>query len=178
MASALIFVLLLLALILCGFVLPVLMSVAKTDAARQQQNGVLRQGFLVRNRAVVAEAACGLENRSAGIDGGGRKDRAQCYLQRIVALTGARQVGSGYALDIGNTRFQVRDRYVRRLRDVTDPKCLREETCFYSEQRDMPKEEQIASALLQIRNNPALFDQWAAQKGAFKADGRRFSPKQ
>src|SRR5260370_7346205 len=39
----------------------------------------------------------------------------------------------------------------------------------------MPKAEQIATALLQLRNNPALFDRWAAQSGAFKADGQVFT---
>jgi hypothetical protein len=40
----------------------------------------------------------------------------------------------------------------------------------------MPKAEQIATALLQFKNNPALFDGWAAQNGlAFKADGQVFS---
>jgi hypothetical protein len=40
----------------------------------------------------------------------------------------------------------------------------------------MPKSEHIATALLQLTNNPALFDKWAAQNGAFKADGQAFSP--
>jgi hypothetical protein len=40
----------------------------------------------------------------------------------------------------------------------------------------MPKSEHIATALLQLKNNPALFDGWAAQNGvAFKADGQVFS---
>jgi len=41
----------------------------------------------------------------------------------------------------------------------------------------MPKAEQIATALLQLKNNPALFDEWAAQKSlTFKADGQIFHP--
>jgi hypothetical protein len=41
----------------------------------------------------------------------------------------------------------------------------------------MPKAEQIATALLQLRNNPALFDRWALQRNlAFKADGKVFAP--
>ena len=63
----------------------------------------------------------------------------------------------------------------RRLRDLTDPKCSYEETCFYFAHKEMPKAEQIATALLQLRNNPALFDRWAAQSGAFKADGQVFT---
>jgi hypothetical protein len=40
----------------------------------------------------------------------------------------------------------------------------------------MPKAEQIATALLQLKNNPALFDGWAAQNClAFKADGQVFT---
>jgi hypothetical protein len=40
----------------------------------------------------------------------------------------------------------------------------------------MPKAEQIATALLQLRNNPALFDRWAYQCGlSFKADGQVFT---
>jgi hypothetical protein len=85
-------------------------------------------------------------------------------------------MGSGYVLDVGTTRFEVRDRYVRRLRDLTDPKCTYEETCFYSAHKEMPKAEQIATALLQLRNNPALFDRWAHQcRLAFKADGQVFT---
>ena len=41
--------------------------------------------------------------------------------------------------------------------------------------KEMPKAEQIATLLLQLRNNPALFDRWAAQSGAFKADGQVFT---
>jgi hypothetical protein len=40
----------------------------------------------------------------------------------------------------------------------------------------MPKAEQIATVLLQLKNNPALFDRWAVQNGvAFKADSQVFS---
>jgi len=40
----------------------------------------------------------------------------------------------------------------------------------------MPKAEEIATALLQLTNNPALFDKWAVQNGlAFKADGQVFT---
>jgi len=110
------------------------------------------------------------------IDPIGTESRAEAYLHRVVAAIGAAQKGSGYILAVGTTRFQVRDRYVRRLRDVNDPKCAYEETCFYSVFR-MPKAEQIAAALLQLRNNPALFERWARQRDvAFKADGQVFAP--
>jgi hypothetical protein len=93
-------------------------------------------------------------------------------VRRIVALTGATQI----VLDVGTTRFEVRDRYVRRLRDLIDPKCACEQTWFYTAHKEMPKAEQIATALLQLKNNPALFDGWAAQNHpAFKADGQVFT---
>ena len=87
-------------------------------------------------------------------------------------------MGNSYVLDVGKTRFRVRHRYVSRLRDMTDPGCALEETCFYPAYKDMPKAEEIATALLQLMNNPTLFDRWAAQSGAFKADGQAFSPAQ
>ena len=80
-----------------------------------------------------------------------------------------------YILDVGNTRFHVRDRYVRRLRDSTNPKCGYDETCFYCVHKAMTREEEIATVLLQLRNNPALFDRWAAECGAYKADGQVFA---
>jgi len=102
------------------------------------------------------------------------ENRAETYLHRVVALTGAMQKGNGYILDVGATRFQLRDRYVKRMPDRSDPKAGYEETCFYSAFQGMPKAEQIAAALLQLRNNPALFDKWAQKDLAFKADGQLF----
>jgi hypothetical protein len=59
---------------------------------------------------------------------------------------------------------------------VTDPKCVYEETCFYAASKDMPKAEQIATALLHLRSNPALFEAWAAKNNlGFKADGKVFT---
>jgi len=107
-----------------------------------------------------------------------REDRAKTYLQRIVALTGATQMRNSYVLDVGTTRFTVRDRYIGRLRDTTDPKCVYRETCFYSAQREIPRAEQIAAALLQLKNNPALFEKWFAQSGLLvKADGTTVKPR-
>jgi len=126
--------------------------------------------------AVIAENQ--FENNSGGLHFLDRKDRAKAYLRRIAALTGATQTGSAYVLDVGKMRFRVRDRHVSRLRDVTDPGCALEETCFYPVHRGMPKAEELATALLQLMNNPALFDRWAAQSGAYKADGQAFSPGQ
>jgi hypothetical protein len=126
--------------------------------------------------AVIAENQ--FENNSGGLHFLDRKDRAKAYLRRIAALTGATQAGSAYVLDVGKMRFRVRDRHVSRLRDITDPGCALEETCFYPVHIGMPKAEEIATALLQLMNNPALFERWAAQNGAFKADGQAFSPTQ
>ena len=107
-----------------------------------------------------------------------RKDRAKRYLRRIAALTGATQKDDACVLGVGKMRFHVGHRYVRRLRDTTDPECALEETCFYPVHKGMPKAEEIATALLQLASNPALFDSWAAQNGAFRADGQAFRPAQ
>jgi hypothetical protein len=116
------------------------------------------------------------ENSSDDLDPLDRKVRAKTYLRRIVALTGATPMRNGYVVDVGTTRFHVRDRYVSRLRDLTVPKSAYEETCFYPVHKGMPKAEEIATALLQLTNNPALFDKWAIQNGlAFKADGQVFT---
>ena len=103
------------------------------------------------------------------------EDRAETYLRRIVALTGATRVGPHYVLDVGKTRFDVQDRYVRRMLSATGSAKKCEETCFYPSRQDMPAAEKIATALLQLKNNPALFDRWAGQSGVFKADGELFS---
>lgn len=103
------------------------------------------------------------------------ESRAETYLRRIAELIGATQKGNCYVLDVGKTRFEVRDRFARRLRDISDPKCAYDETCFYSTFQGMPKAEQIAAALLQLRNNPGLFDRWAQRDLAFKADGQLFA---
>ena len=108
------------------------------------------------------------------VDRLGPKDPAKRYLWRIATLTGATQMDDTYVLNVENVRFEVRHRYVRRLRDTTDPECTFEETCFYSANKDIPQAEEIATALLQLKNNPALFDLWAAQSGAFRADGQAF----
>lgn len=148
-------------------------------AARQRQgNRVLERCAYILERAGAAVIVDnGFENSSDGVDTNSRKDCAETYLRRIVALTGATQMGNSYILDVGNTRFRVRYRHVSRMRDVTDPKCADEETCFYPVHKGMPRAaEEIATALLQLRNNPALFDKWAVQNGlAFKADGQVFT---
>ena len=179
MAPATLFLLAFLALTVWRFVFAVLWHrwlVRGIEAPQQRRNGFLELRLHIFDRADVGVLAGNLENGSDGPDPVARKYRAQSYLRRIVALTGATPMGSGYALDVGSTRFQVRDRYVRRLWDVTDPQCAYEETCFYSADESIPKAEQIATALLLLKNNPALFGRWAVQNGvAFKADGQVFT---
>ena len=85
------------------------------------------------------------ENGSDGLNPVTRKYRVQSCLRRVVALTGATQMGRGYVLDVGTTRLEVLDRYVR-WRDLTDPECSYEETCFYSTHKEMPKAEQCYRA--------------------------------
>jgi hypothetical protein len=147
--------------------------------ARQRHSTLLEEGLHISELGGVAVVADGpLESSADDLDRLDRKDRAKTYLRRIVALTGAIQTRNGYVLHVGTTRFHVRDRYVRRLRGLTDPKSAHEGTCFYPAHKDMPKAEEIATALLQLANNPALFERWAARSGAFKADGQAFSPAQ
>jgi len=104
-----------------------------------------------------------------------KEQRAEAFLRRILALTGATKVEGGYVLNVGKVQFQLRDRFIRRLQDPEDPKSPYEETCFYLVHNGMPKAEEIATALLHLSNNPELFDKWALQNGvAFKADGTMF----
>ncbi len=148
--------------------------------APQQQrhnNVLLEEGLDISDPAGVAVIAGNrFENSSDDLDPFDRKDRAKRYLRRIVAITGATQMDDAYIVDVGKMQFRVGYRYVGRLRDVTDPECAYEETCFYPMHKGMPKAEEIATALLQLANNPALFDKWAVQNGlAFKADGQVFT---
>jgi hypothetical protein len=150
-------------------------EVREIGLSRHQDNGFFAQGLHILERAGVAD---GVGNRfdqaSARGEPADPKDRPRTYLLRIVALTGAKPMANGYDVNVGTSRFHVRDRYVGRVRDVNSPASAYEETCFYSAEKGMPKAEQIATALLQLKNNPALFDKWAAQNGAFKADGQAF----
>ena len=139
-------------------------------AARQHRgiNLVGRAGFMV-----IAGGRS--HNCALCVDPFEGKDRAQTYLRRILALTGATQTGGTFVLEVRTTRFYVRDGHVRRLREVIGPTCEYEETCFCLPHSGMPTAEQIATALLELRNNPAVFDRWAARIGAVKADGKVFS---
>jgi hypothetical protein len=93
-------------------------------------------------------------------------ERAEEYLKRIVALTGAKQDGRGkYRLKAGRRRFLVDSEFVRVISRRS------KSTCF-SVAADMPSAEVIASALLQLKNNPTLFEVWREWRGLpFKANG-------
>src|SRR5260370_34362636 len=93
--------------------------VREIEAPQQRRNGFLER-LHIFDRADVGVLAGNLENGSDGLDPVARKYRALSHLRRVVALTGATQMGSGYALDVAPTRFEGRERYVRRRRDLTD----------------------------------------------------------
>ena len=146
-----------------------------TFMAREIGDERLRGNNLLDRVGLAVILSDRFEHGAQGVDLFEREDRAKACLRRIVALTGAVQIGDNYVLEIGTTRFRVRDRYVRRLQSVSDPKREYEETCFYVPYTRVPTAEQIATALLALTNNPALFDRWAAQIGAVKADGEEFA---
>ena len=139
-------------------------------AARQH-----REFILLGRASPVVIPGGRFDNGAQCVDPFDGKDQAQTYLRRILALTGATQTGGSFVLEVGTTRFYVCDRHVRRLREVIGPKCKCEETCFCLPYKAMPAAEQIATALLELRDNPAVFDRWAARVGAVKADGQVFS---
>ena len=98
-------------------------------------------------------------------------ERAERYLERIAALTGARQDDDGaYRLTIGRMRFLVGYKFVRVISHRG------ESTCFsVATDPDMPRAEVIASALLQLKNHPRLFEKWRERQGdKFKANGQLF----
>jgi hypothetical protein len=173
MVLAILSVAVFLVLIVCRFVLTGLRRrplIRQIGAPQQRENNVFegRVGMVViaNNR---------FERSLDGVDLMDREDRAETYLRRIIALTGATQMSNYCVLDAGKTRFHVYDRNVERLRDLTDPTCAPEQTCFYLAHQDMPAAERIATALLQLKNNPELFDSWVDKRAAFKADGHVFS---
>jgi len=180
MAPAILSVIACLVLVVWRFVFtgPHRRPLVRANAPRPQRHShLLAEGLRVAELGGAAVIADGpLQNKADDLDRLDRKDRAKRYLQRIAAVAGATQVDDAYVLDVGKMRFHVSHRYVKRLRDTTDPECAYEETCFYPVHNGMPKAEEIATALLQLTNNPGLFECWAAQSGAFKADGQAFRP--
>jgi hypothetical protein len=159
-----------------GFLGLRLRPLARAIGAREHAKSIIDPNLRFLWRSDTGAVANNiLQNAWKGVHTGSKKERAERYLLRIVAITGAAPMGNGYVLDVGTTRFHVREGHVGRQRDMTDPGCALVETCFYLAQQSIPKAEQIATVLLQVASNPALFDKWAAQSGAFRADGQPFS---
>src|SRR5215831_4576170 len=124
-----------LALILWRYVFPVL---HRRNELRETAGPHPHHDDTLQRRFRILERACGGAFAENGFDTGSdemclsdRRGRAKTYLRRIVALTGATRMDNHYILDVRNTRFHVRDRYVRRLRDSTHAQCGYDETCFY-----------------------------------------------
>jgi len=151
--------------------------VRETAATEQQHNNILEQGLHILGRAGLAVVTGNhFENGSDRGNSNAGEQRAETYLRRIVALTGATQTGSSYVLNVGKARFHVRDRNVKRIPDGANPTWALWETCFHLAHQDMAEKEQIATVLLQLKNNPWLFDSWAIKRElAFKADGQMFN---
>lgn len=98
-------------------------------------------------------------------------ERPARYLKRIVALTGARKVhGERYMLAVGRKYFLVEAKFVHLLSGHG------KSTCFsLVADLDTPRVEIVASALLQLKNNPKLFKKWRKRSGCpFKANGKPF----
>jgi hypothetical protein len=95
--------------------------------------------------------------------------RAAEYLERIAWLTGANLDDDGtYHLTVGRMHFRVDYKFVI-------SHCGKS-TCFsVVDYPDIPRAELIASALLQLKSNPRLFEKWRERQGdAFKANGQIF----
>jgi len=75
-----------------------------------------------------------------------------------------------YFLKAGGKRFLLDDEAVRLVSHGG------RSTCFSIPTRPhMPRQEVIASALLQLKNNPRLFKEWRKQPGyLFRAKGKKF----
>ncbi len=98
--------------------------------------------------------------------------RAAEYLKRVAKLTGAEQVrGDSYWLAAGRRNFLVDCKFVRLISRGS------KSTCFsVATDPNVPSAEVVASALLQLKNNPKLFKKWRKQPGrTFKANGKMFS---
>lgn len=97
--------------------------------------------------------------------------RAAEYLKRVARLTGAEHVhDESYRLRVGRRSFLVDSKFVRVISRRG------EATCFsVAADPDMPSAEVVASALLQLKNNPRLFEKWRQLRGyPFKANGKMF----
>src|SRR5215472_7624475 len=101
----------------------------------------------------------------------GPTERAAKYLRRVAALTGAEQVHDDcYRLRAGRRNFLVDYKFVRVI------SVCGESTCFsVAAVPDMLSTEVVASALLQLKNNPRLFEKWRRSPTyMFKANGKMF----
>jgi hypothetical protein len=98
-------------------------------------------------------------------------ERAAEYLEHIAGLTGAKQDDDGtYHLTAGRRHFLVDYKFVRVISHRGEATCF--SVVAYP---DIPRAEVIASALLQLKNNPRLFEKWRHRHGdAFKANGQMF----
>ena len=97
--------------------------------------------------------------------------RAAEYLKRVARLTGAEHVrDDSYRLRCGRRSLLVDYKFVRAISRRG------EATCFsVAADPDMPSAEVVASALLQLKNNPGLFEKWRQLRGyPFKANGKMF----
>jgi hypothetical protein len=97
--------------------------------------------------------------------------RAAEYLKRVARLTGAEHVhDETYRLRAGRRSFLVDYKLVRVISRRG------EATCFsVAADPDIPSAEVVASALLQLKSNPRLFEKWRQLQGyAFKANGKMF----
>lgn len=97
--------------------------------------------------------------------------RAAEYLKRVARLTGAEHVHDEcYRLRAGPRSFLVDYKFVRVISRRGAA------TCFsVAADPDMPSAEVVASALLQLKNNPRLFEKWRQLRGyQFKANGKMF----
>jgi len=180
MPDVMLLLVMILALMLWRYVFPVLRRrnvLREAAGPHSHHDNTLQRRFRILERAfgeVIAENGFDMGSDEVCLSDEG--SRAKTYLRRIVALTGARRMGSRYILTVGKTVFHVRDRYVWRLPDSTNSECGYNETCFYSVHKGVPREEEIATVLLVLKNNPGLFDKWVFRNGlAFKADGQVFA---
>jgi hypothetical protein len=93
------------------------------------------------------------------------------YLKRVARLTGAEHVrDDSYWLRAGRRDFLVDYKFVRVISHHDKSTCFSVATAPAT-----PSSEVIASALLQLKNNPKLFKKWRKQPGCmFKANGKKF----
>ena len=79
--------------------------VGEIDPPRPRQNGPLEQVLSILDPVGLTQVAGELEHRADGANPVERKYRAKRYLRRIVALTGATQIGGAYALRSSKKRI-------------------------------------------------------------------------